>query len=204
MNKCGVTMFASQFQRVADGIVPQGVNLYLITVSTGYRLAIHNGIHPGHGQIRIRRPYQHIVIYPYVFANASTIGFEHLLHGVSVLLPDHCRSDMFLQCLQSPEEPQRGIYGVICTTHIGEEAVMHFVDQRVDHIAAILYVPLSEGDAGQSDKGIAAPTSEPWISGDNRCPFSVANNELSCRMAQAREKVDLVGASGQLFVECLF
>ena len=196
VDKLLILHFGGQRQRIAYGIVPQGLDLDIISRALRYGVSVDLGIHPRQGLAVGRSPDQAVVMQHDTPAETAAVCLQHGLHGLAVTCPQLLGADMFLQILQRPEEPQRSIRGNPCRSRAREIAVMHAPHHRVENIHAILLVTLLQYHARQRDEGIASHRAVPRISGNHlRTAARTAYDELTCRVVQTTQEVDLVRAA---------
>ena len=196
LHELRVARLAGQPESVADGVVPQGVDLHLIAVARGDGTAVDHGVHPREGNLVGRGPHQPVVVERDTARDAPFVRLEHLFHGLAVVFPDLLRADLRFEPLKGPEEPQRGVRGVRRRSVPGEHAVLHAAHLRVEGVDAVLLVVLPQGDARQRDEGLAARNPVPRIARDHLRPVArAADHELPRRVFEAADEVDLVRAA---------
>ena len=199
-----VAVLAGKRQRVAYGVVPQSVDLHLVAVARGYGAAVDLRVHPGEGLCVGPGPDEAVVVEPYAAVDAAAVGFEQLLHHLAVALPDFRGTQLLFELLQRPEEPERGVDLGRSGVGAGEHAVAHLAHERVEHVDAVLLVVLFERDARQGEEGLAADDAVPRIAGQHLgAAARTADDELTRRVAQAADEVNLVGAAGNRGLEHL-
>ncbi len=194
-----VLMLACKLQGVHDGVVPQ--RLYLDGVSGALRdgTSVDHSRHPRQGSVVGRSPYQAVVVHDHLAAaHAAAIGLQDGLHGLAVARPQLLRADMSFEILQRPVEPQRCVGRDCRRGRAGEVAVAHVANHRIEYIHAVLLVALRQRYAGQRHERVASYGAEPRVAGyDLRALARTTYDELTCRVLQAAQKVDLVGSACQ-------
>ena len=198
-----VLIFASQLQGVANGVIPQCIHLDLIALTTCYGFAIDYGVHPSHRQRGVTCTNQTVSINCYPLADTATEGLQNLLHLRAIALPNLLCTYVLIQLLQGPEEPQSCIDRVVRLAQVGEQTVLDVAYLSIEYIAAALHVALRQCQTRQRDEGITTPMTEPGITCDNVGTLATTNDELTCRVAQAAQEVNLVGTACQLLLEQL-
>ena len=198
-----VLIFASQLQGVANCVIPQCIDLDLIALTTCYGFAIDYGVHPSHCQRGVTCANQTVSVNCNPLADTATEGLQNLLHLRAIALPNLLCTYVLLELLQGPEEPQSSINRVVRLAKVGEQTVLDIANLSIQHIAAALHIALRKGQTRQCDEGIATPMAEPGITCDNVGALATTNDELTCRVAQAAQEVNLIGTACQLLLEQL-
>ena len=97
-----------------------------------------------------------------------TVSTQNLLHCLAVFLPNL----LFRVCgfgvqLQSPEEPQWCIHGVVgrvlTTSDVREQSLFHVFDHGVHDLFAQFRLAKGQSQTRQRDESVAAPAPEPGI-----------------------------------------
>ena len=188
-----------------DGVVPEGVDFHLASRTRCDRPAVHDSVHPGQGQAVAAGIDQPVIQTVDVVEGAVAVCVEDLLHGVAVLLPDFAFGAGLLGVeLQGAEEPERRIHGVVGSSvaiaNVGEETVIHLGYHIVHNLLAEFRFVEGEGQARQGDEGVAAPASEPGITGDDLRVAITLDDELLRSILQTVEEGGAVGVIGALLL----
>ena len=202
-NELLVLIFASQLQGVANCVIPQSIHLDLIALTTRYGLAINYGIHPSHSQRGMTCTHQTVCINCNPLADTATEGLQDLLHLLAIASPNILCADVLLQLLQGPEEPQSCINRVIRLAEVGEQTILDVANLRIQNVQTALNIALRKGQTRQCNEGVATPMTEPGITCDNVGTLTATNDELTSRVAQAAQEIDLIGTTSQLLLKQL-
>ena len=160
-----VTHLICQSQSVGYSVVPQGIYLYGISCTRSNRLSVHNAVHPSQRYTITSCPNESVGVHCYATAKESTtISCQDALHCSAILLPNSLGTDMLLQLLQGPEEPEWSVCRNLSRSLTSEIAIVHIADHRVENGHTILLVALLQGQARKRDEGRTTSLAIPRVS----------------------------------------
>ena len=154
----------------AAGVVPQGADFHGLTVARGHRATVGDGIHPcelgsgvpyGKEPLGVRRHKRNL---------AAAIVFNDVLDDrpapfTDQTLPIRQRLEHLLHGPDIPEGGVRRVVGVVAVggEDVGDEPVPDGGTEAEQHVRALFGPSGIEGQAGQRDKRIPPPRSEPVV-----------------------------------------
>ena len=194
----------SQLQGVHHGVVPQSLYLDLVTVTRRYGLAVDHRVHPRNGEVAHLGPDQTVLVQHDAAVHALAVVLQDALHGLAIVLPDILGTDMLLQALQRPEEPQRSIHCYAGRSRTDEHAILHLANERVEGCDAVLLVVLLEGNTGQRNEGLTTLLTVPGVTLDNlHAAVRTAHDKLTGSVLEAADEINLVGTTSDRLLEHL-
>ena len=135
----------------------------------------------------------------------SAVCHQDALHCSAITLPYAFSTDMRLQLLQCPEEPERSVGSNLSRSRACKVAITHIRNHCIQNGEAVLLIALLQGQARQSDKGRAAGNTIPRISGNKLSAVTrTADDKLASRVLQAAAEVNLMCTTSDRCVEQLY
>ncbi len=175
-----------QVRHDAQGIVPQGIDLYRLALPWGDDPVADLGVHPGQLHPLLSG------VQKAIFCDADAVAGTALVPGDDVLQngpefgADKVVSIGVVEILvQGGEEPEGGVYGIVfgCLAGIreavGDHALADVGGEGLEDAAGLGVASAHQADARQGDHGIAAPVGKPVVpGGDGVEPAAAAHQEL--------------------------